>query len=227
MSVTRIRVSVVLCFALLALWGCSSGPKTPYFIAKKEPWREKEERACLNAGVVRETSFIRARSALGGPSVCGALRPFKMTGASYGRVAFRPAALLRCQMVPQVEKWVANVLSPAAERYLGSPVVGVKIASSYSCRPINGTRGRRLSEHGHANAIDISRFYLADGREVTVKRGWRGSYAEKRFLHAIHRGACRYFTTVLGPNYNRAHHDHFHFDLARRRGRNGTIGVCK
>ncbi len=83
-----------------------------------------------------------------------------------------------------------------------------------------------MSEHGHANAVDISRFYLADGREITVKRGWKGSSGERRFLRAAHRGGCMFFTTVLGPRYNRAHHDHFHLDLARH-GRKGTYRVCK
>ncbi len=225
-SSSRICVGVVAGFVLLTLWGCSSGPKAPYFIAKHEPWRAKEERACLRSGIVRETRFIQSRSALGGPSVCGALRPYKMAAAYGGRVTFKPAAMLRCPMVPQVDRWVAEVVTPAAYRYLGAPITRIKVSSSYSCRPINGTRGRRLSEHGHANAIDISRFYLPNGREITVKKGWNGPRAERRFLRAIHRGACRYFTTVLGPHYNRQHHDHFHFDLARR-GRNGVFRVCK
>ncbi|MGH1417752.1 MAG: extensin family protein [Hyphomicrobiaceae bacterium] len=224
MSVFRFRVGFVLSFVLLALWGCSSGSKTPSILSKPEPWRAQEERACLSARVVRESRFVQARSALGGPSVCGAMRPFKMSAADRGRVAFRPSALLRCPMVPQVDRWVSEVVSPAAYRYLGSPVVRIKVASSYSCRRISGTR--RMSEHGHANAIDISRFYLADGREITVKRGWNGSSGERRFLRAAHRGGCRFFTTVLGPRYNRAHHDHFHLDLARH-GRKGTYRVCK
>lgn len=41
---------------------------------------------------------------------------------------------------------------------------------------------------------------------------------EMSFLHALHDGACGIFTTVLGPEANRAHQDHFHFDLKSRRG---------
>ncbi len=37
------------------------------------------------------------------------------------------------------------------------------------------------------------------------------------FLKAVHRAACRHFTTVLGPESNEAHRDHFHFDMAQRR----------
>ncbi len=40
-----------------------------------------------------------------------------------------------------------------------------------------------------------------------------------KFLHKIHTGACGIFGTVLGPEANNAHRNHFHFDLApRKRG---------
>jgi hypothetical protein len=41
--------------------------------------------------------------------------------------------------------------------------------------------------------------------------------AEATFLRRLHRGACGTFGTVLGPEANEAHRDHFHFDLAARR----------
>ncbi|MEZ5909046.1 MAG: extensin family protein [Hyphomicrobiaceae bacterium] len=37
------------------------------------------------------------------------------------------------------------------------------------------------------------------------------------FLKTIHAGACKAFKTVLGPESNDAHRDHFHIDLAQRR----------
>ena len=40
---------------------------------------------------------------------------------------------------------------------------------------------------------------------------------EGAFLRRLHRGACGIFTTVLGPEANEAHRNHFHFDLAPRR----------
>jgi hypothetical protein len=33
----------------------------------------------------------------------------------------------------------------------------------------------------------------------------------------MHKAACGPFGTVLGPNSNRFHQDHFHFDTARYR----------
>lgn len=209
---------------VLILSGCSTGG--PDFVAKVEPWRETEEHACIAAGVVRQSPFVQARSALGGPSVCGASRPFEMSGADQGRVALKPPALLRCPMIPQVERWVTYVVKPTAEYYFGVPVVQMTVAASYGCRPINHQSGGRLSEHGYANALDVSAFQLADGRTVTVKGGWWGDERERLFLRAVHDGACREFTTVLGPDHDSFHKDHFHVDLARH-GRDGTNRICK
>jgi hypothetical protein len=211
--------------AVLATMGCGTGGG-PDFVAKHEPWREEEETSCIAAGVVRPSPFLQTRAALGGPSVCGTARPFEMSAAAGGRVAMRPGALLRCPMIPQVERWVTETIEPAARRHFGVPLVELKVAASYACRPINHVSGARLSEHGYANALDVSAFVLADGRAVTVKRGWNGDVAEARFLRDVHQGACREFSTVLGPNYDRAHHDHFHVDLARR-GRDGLGQTCK
>jgi hypothetical protein len=210
MALFRCFIAFVL--AALTLSGCSQQPR---FVVKDEPWRADEERACLASGVVRETSFISARSGLGGPSDCGALRPFSVSATANGWVQLRPSALLRCPMVPALDHWVQRVVIPAAQYHFGGQLVELKIAASFSCRPMNHVDGARLSEHGHANAVDISAFVLADGRVVTVRTGWRGAFAERNFLRAVHRGACSVFTTVLGPAYDANHHDHFHLDLAR------------
>lgn len=37
------------------------------------------------------------------------------------------------------------------------------------------------------------------------------------FLRRIHTGACRHFGTVLGPEANEAHRNHFHLDMAERK----------
>lgn len=209
--------------ALLVLWGCS---QAPLFVAKHEPWRADEERQCLASGYVRANPFLVERVSLGGPEPCGALKPFEMSAAAAGTVQLRPAAMLGCPMIPAVERWVRETVRPAARHYLGRNLVELKVAASYSCRPINHVNGGRLSEHGHANAIDIATFLFSDGEAVTVKGGWRGDPAEQAFLRAVHDGACSEFTTVLGPQADPHHHDHFHLDLARH-GRDGTNRICK
>jgi hypothetical protein len=212
----RFRVGVALLLpALLALEACSSAPS---FVVRYEPWRAEEERACLASGLVRETPFVTVRSSLDGPPACGALRPFKIAAASGGAVVFEPPALVRCPMVHALEFWTERVVVPAARRHLGVRVVGIKVLSSYSCRPMNGVDGALLSEHGHANAVDVSSFALEDGSVVTVRAGWQGSLPERNFLREVHGRSCDVFTTVLGPDYDRLHHDHFHLDLARHTG---------
>jgi hypothetical protein len=210
-------------FIALLLPGCGTGPS---FVAKYEPWREEEENACIASGVVRNFPYLQTRSALGGPSYCGTVHPFEMSTADQGRVALKPAALLRCPMIPQVERWVHETVAPAARYYFASSLVEIKVAGSYSCRPMNNVLGARLSEHGYANAVDISGFMLEDGRTITVKKGWRGDEREQAFLRDVHQGGCREFMTVLGPNYDGNHHDHFHLDLARHGG-DGLKRICK
>ncbi len=43
---------------------------------------------------------------------------------------------------------------------------------------------------------------------------------EALFLRRLHQGACAMFGTVLGPEANEAHREHFHFDLHPRRSSN-------
>ena len=152
MSWSRVSVALMLP-AALALWACGRGPD---FVARDEPWRADEERACLGAGLVRESAFVEARASLGGPSVCGALRPFAVAAAARGAVHLRPPALLRCPMVPAVDHWVERVVGPAARHYFGAPVVELKVAASYSCRAMNHVSGARLSEHGDRKSTRLN-----------------------------------------------------------------------
>jgi hypothetical protein len=42
---------------------------------------------------------------------------------------------------------------------------------------------------------------------------------ESAFLHEAHNDACKIFGTVLGPDANEAHHNHFHLDMKARKYR--------
>ena len=66
----------------------------------------------------------------------------------------------------------------------------------------------------------VASFTLTDGRTISVERNWKGSGPESRFLHAAHRGSCKYFRVALGPDFNEAHHNHFHLDR-------GILWTCR
>jgi hypothetical protein len=219
-----VPLAVLLLTGLGLLWGC--GTTGTDFVVKDDPWRSPEERACLASGVVRESVFVHTRSALGGPSVCGAENPFEMAAADDGRVTLRPPASLRCPMIPEINRWVREVVEPAVRFHFGRQLTELTVLASYSCRPIDGIAGNQISEHAYANAIDIGGFKLSDGQIVSVRHGWNGSDREQAFLHSVHDGACQYFTTVLGPSYDGYHQDHFHLDLAHH-GRDGLMHICK
>jgi hypothetical protein len=123
---------------------------------------------------------------------------------------------LSCPLVSALDQWVAGSVQPAAQKWFGQPVAGIKQISAYSCRGMNGQPGARISEHAFGNALDIAAFTLADGRTVTVKNGWHGLPEEQGFLHDVQSAACDQFTTVLAPGSNRFHYDHIHVDLMRR-----------
>lgn len=133
-----------------------------------------------------------------------------------GQVSVKPAATLACPIVSMLDRWFAESVQPAAQRWFGMRVVEIKQISAYSCRGMNGNPHAHISEHAFGNALDIAAFTLADGRTITVKGGWRGLPEEQAFLRDIQGGACQMFNTVLAPGSNSHHADHFHVDLMRR-----------
>jgi hypothetical protein len=118
---------------------------------------------------------------------------------------------VRCSVAKAFGDWARFGVDRAARQILGSPVAKIETMGSYNCRNIAGTDVR--SAHARAEAIDVSGFVLADGRRIVLKRDWDGGDAATReFLRVVHKSACKRFGTVLGPQYNAAHADHFHLE---------------
>jgi hypothetical protein len=122
---------------------------------------------------------------------------------------------MTCPLAANFTAWAKHAVRPAAKKYLGSDVVRIETMGTYSCRKINGARSNKLSEHAYGNAVDVSAFILRDGRRISVLNGWNGKSDERAFLRRLHESACKRFGTVLGPNYNAAHANHFHFDMGK------------
>jgi hypothetical protein len=136
-----------------------------------------------------------------------------------GPVALKPVATLACPIVSALDKWLAEAVQPASQRWFGARVVEIKQISAYSCRGMNGNSKAHISEHAFGNALDIASFTLADGRKITVKGGWKGLPEEQGFLRDVQGAACGIFNTVLAPGSNVFHYDHIHVDLMRRKSR--------
>lgn len=121
---------------------------------------------------------------------------------------------MTCPLARNFAAWAQYAVKPAAQKYFGQRVVKIETFGTYSCRNIYGGRSGRLSQHAYSNAIDVSGFVLADGRRIMLDGGWKGDKASQDFLRALHKSACRRFGTVLSPDYNAAHYNHFHMDMS-------------
>ncbi len=148
--------------------------------------------------------------------VCNIPYPVEVSGLP-GRAKLKPAATLNCEMALSFSRWVKHELQPAARmRYL-SGVDTITQASAYSCRRMVGNDSGKMSEHAKGNAIDVAKIELNNGKDILVRKKGFFAFRERGLLNTVRADGCQYFSTVLGPGYNKAHKDHFHFDVMERR----------
>ena len=195
---------------LLGLSGCKFG------LEQRERWRTDAEERCVAEGLVKPSAYTIPLREIDGAGNCGMERPFRVLAFNEGTIEVSPKATLACPITASVDRWMLEDIQPSAMAWFGQPVAKVKQMSSYSCRNMNGGPAGKISEHAFGNAFDIGGFVLADGREITVKQGWKGRPDEQGFLRTVQATGCQRFTTVLGPGYNIYHYDHIHVDLMRR-----------
>lgn len=148
-----------------------------------------------------------------GPGGCGINRALKVTHVAGVRLS--TPALMDVNTAKALKRWVETGMKPAVGS-MGGGVEKIRVVAHYACRTRNNQPGARLSEHGKGRAIDIAGFTLRNGETLSVLNHWGGG-AKGRALRRMHREACGPFGTVLGPDANRFHRDHFHFDTARYR----------
>lgn len=148
--------------------------------------------------------------------LCPVPAPLEVASLGSG-VAITPKAILNCRTAEAFALWVRDVVITAARTHLDSVPTEIAQASSYVCRPRNGDAEAKLSEHAKASAIDIGTIGFAN-RPPHIVETRASDEQEGRFAVAIREGACKYFTTVLGPGSDAAHADHLHLDISERRG---------
>lgn len=147
-----------------------------------------------------------------GNGACGIDGAVRVT--SVDGVPLSTPALITCPTARALNTWVQDGVRVAVGD-TGGGVASLRVVAHYSCRSRNNQPGARLSEHSFGRAIDIAGIGLADGTEMTVLTGWNGRYASQ--LRQMWRAACGPFGTVLGPEADRFHQDHLHFDTASYR----------
>ena len=145
-----------------------------------------------------------------------------LTGDSFVPTMRPAGAAPGCAVTAAMALWNRDVVQPLARKHFGQRVVALENLGSYNCRKIAGKQAQ--SEHSTANAIDISAFVLADGTRISLLNDWGDADARSEFLHAVRDRSCGLFSTVLSPDHNAAHANHFHFDMAAR---SGGWSVCR
>ena len=191
------------------------GPEPP-----PETWPESEIREAL----------AQCRRLLGGTlfdfrdlppirkGVCGTPAPIALKYINHvPRVEIRPPATMSCPLADALERWLTEVVQPRAKDLLHATVIRVVNLAAYDCRPRYNNPSARMSYHAFAEAIDIAEFVTAKGEHINVLQHWNAGDERAQFLRDIHDGGCKIFGTVLGPEANAAHHNHFHVDMAKRR----------
>ena len=204
--------------AALALAGCSAIPEAQ----RQAPMRRFEDnfsqapaaRQCLAELGARRAAFSPLPDPYFGAG-CATVQTVRLLSLASDstQLALTNLGPVACPLASTFAGWARFGVDRAARQILGSPLVRIETMGSYACRTVAGTD--RLSAHATGNAIDVAGFVLADGRRITVLGQWyAGTPAEQEFLRVIHQSACRRFGTVLGPDFNAAHRNHLHVELA-------------
>ena len=181
---------------------------------KQQKKRKQTKRTSRKGSVCGVPSIKGTNGArIFGKGQCGIKSPVSVTEVS--GVALTRPLVVNCTTAKRFNSWVSRSAKPVVGRQ-GGGLQAIEIIGGYSCRTRNSKRGAKLSEHAFGNAVDIAGFKLRNGAIYSVKKNWRGRGGAT--LKRLHKTACGPFGTVLGPNANRAHADHFHFDIAKHRG---------
>ncbi len=179
--------------------------------------------ALERAGVTFRPAQLAVRTTKSG-MVCGAPEVVAYVRGP-GNIAYGAPLILTCRMALALATFERLVQEVAGTVY-SSKVTRIDQMGTYSCREVAAFRGL-VSEHSYANALDVQRFVLANGKSVEVLRDFEQADATHtpagQFLRVVSRRAYDedVFSVVLTPFFNADHRNHFHLDIARYR-RDGT-----
>lgn len=171
-------------------------------------------------GVVFQPAEMPLKQSIGGVFTCGAHDAVVYKQGPTG-LKVSPPALMTCRMALAFVG-LEGLMQELSKQHLGVEIKRATHAGTYNCRKM--VRFDLVSEHSYGNAIDLTSFNLADGSTVSVLKHFGKLEVPPRdpksiFLRALGEQAYdRNLVRVsLGPYWDAAHRDHFHFDMARYR----------
>src|SRR5262245_26771725 len=102
-------LTVIGVCALLAACG-----RLDVFGERREAWRDVAEARCLQSGELQPSAFAEPMPAIRQGPACGLENPFKVAALNQGQVSIQPPAKLGCPMNSALNKWLNEVVQPAA-----------------------------------------------------------------------------------------------------------------
>ncbi len=223
---------LIVQIVILAAIAASAVAANNFIPQQHLPWRKLNPQAPLGFGT--KAQFIRL--SLSPSSVCMDManglnklssapskpnRPNNSCGWTIARdvtsahnISLSPnMAPMQCPLSLGAWIWMRE-LQILSREYFDQDIIKIHHFGTYSCRRQNGNNSGQWSEHAFANAWDITGFELSNGTLISIQKDWNGKNASRRqFLRTARKKACKIFKVTLSPDFNAAHHDHFHFDM--------------
>lgn len=132
--------------------------------------------------------------------------------------------VLACRFAESFGHWIGDLVAPVIAGSLHTDLDAVRTGPGFACRNRNRAATGKLSAHAEGLAIDIAGFELANGSTLRVKP--EIDAPPDPTLAALRTAACGWFTTVLGPGSDEAHHDHLHLDI-QQHGSTDRYRICQ
>ena len=138
------------------------------------------------------------------------------------RLADQP--ILACRFAERFGHWIGDLVAPLVAGIKQTELKAVRTGPGFECRNRNRAQTGKLSAHAEGLAIDIAGFELANGSTLRIKP--EATAAVDTALASLRTAACGWFTTVLGPGSDAAHHDHLHVDI-QQHGSSDRYRICQ
>jgi hypothetical protein len=132
--------------------------------------------------------------------------------------------LLACRFAGPFGRWIGELVAPLITGIKGVELKAVRTGPGFECRNRNRAASGKLSAHAEGLAVDIAGFELANGSILPIKPEAEGP--PDPALAALRTAACGWFTTILGPGTDAAHHDHLHVDI-QQHGSSDRYRICQ